>query len=134
MDENTDVDTTSTTRRTSQSRSSLVECCWKCCCLDYRLFNVIVLGFSFMLVFTAFQTTSMVQKSVLDGAKSESNGTFNGDGYVSLGIIYTLLAFGNWIAPVIIMYIGAKWCMVAGAVTYLHLDRSRNISHTKFQF
>lgn len=119
MDENTDVDTTSTTRRTSQSRSSLVECCWKCCCLDYRLFNVIVLGFSFMLVFTAFQTTSMVQKSVLDGAKSESNGTFNGDGYVSLGIIYTLLAFGNWIAPVIIMYIGAKWCMVAGAVTYL---------------
>lgn len=120
MDEGPDtVDTASTTRRTSKYRFSFVESCWNCCCLDFRLFNVIVLGISFMLVFTAFQSTSMVQKSILDSAKNQSNTTSPGDGYISLTIIYVLLGFGNWVAPVIIMYIGAKWCMIIGAVTYL---------------
>ena len=32
---------------------------------DWRLFNVVVLGLSFMLVFTAFQTCSMVEVSII---------------------------------------------------------------------
>ena len=63
---------------------------------DWSLFNVTVLGFAFMLLFTAFETLSMVEQSVLEGAVQESNGTFTGSGYTSQAIIYTSFAAANW--------------------------------------
>ncbi|XP_014776808.1 UNC93-like protein MFSD11 isoform X1 [Octopus bimaculoides] len=81
-----------------------------------NMYNVIILGLSFMFIFTAFQTTSMVQKTVLHSA---SNTTRQGDGYVSLGVIYTTFAICNWIAPVIIFLCGTKISMIMGGVTYL---------------
>ncbi|GAB1607636.1 UNC93-like protein MFSD11 isoform X1 [Argonauta hians] len=81
-----------------------------------NMINVIVLGFAFMFIFSAFQTTSMVQKTVL---KSASNGTRQGDGYVSLGIIYSVFALCNWVAPVVIFWCGTKISMIIGGITYL---------------
>ncbi|XP_036367983.1 UNC93-like protein MFSD11 isoform X3 [Octopus sinensis] len=81
-----------------------------------NMYNVIILGLAFMFIFTAFQTTSMVQKTVLHSA---SNTTKQGDGYVSLGVIYTTFALCNWIAPVIIFLCGTKISMIVGGVTYL---------------
>ena len=33
--------------------------------VDVRMYNVVMLGFSFMFMFTAFQTTSMIEVRVL---------------------------------------------------------------------
>ena len=38
---------------------------------DWKLINVVLLGLGFMLVFTAFQTTSMVGKYVTNSVKQE---------------------------------------------------------------
>ncbi|XP_041362789.1 UNC93-like protein MFSD11 [Gigantopelta aegis] len=85
---------------------------------DVRLWNIIVLGVSFMLIFTAFQTCSMVEKTVLDSAKNERNSTFNGDGYTSLGIIYIGFSVSNWIAPSFVSFAGPKISMIVGALMY----------------
>ncbi|KAL5019175.1 hypothetical protein ScPMuIL_004897 [Solemya velum] len=87
-------------------------------CCDVRLYNIIIVGMSFLLLFTAFQTGSMAQKSVLDSVKKESNGTFTGDGYISLSIIYVVFSFSNWIVPSIIVLIGAKFSMFFGSLMY----------------
>ncbi|KAL4239617.1 DUF895 domain membrane protein [Mactra antiquata] len=89
---------------------------------DIRLYNIIVLGLSFMLIFTAFQTASMAEKSVLDSAKNDtenSNGTkFTGDGYTSLSIIYVVFSVSNWLAPSVIVITGPKWSMFGGSLLY----------------
>ena len=41
----------------------------------WRLINVILLGLGFMLVFTAFQTTSMISKYVTISLKEETKNT-----------------------------------------------------------
>ncbi|XP_052821047.1 UNC93-like protein MFSD11 [Mya arenaria] len=86
---------------------------------DWRLGNVILLGLSFMLIFTAFQTASMAEQSVLKSAKNDSNSTFQGDGYTSLSVIYVVFAVSNWVAPSIVVYIGAKFSMFIGSLLYL---------------
>ncbi|KAJ8317966.1 hypothetical protein KUTeg_003057 [Tegillarca granosa] len=85
---------------------------------DVRLYNIIMLGVAFMLLFTAFQTTSMAEKSVLDSAKNDSNGTFNGDGYTSLSIIYVVFSVANWIAPPFVTVVGPKLTMFIGGTMY----------------
>lgn len=42
---------------------------------DWKLINVVLLGLGFMLVFTAFQTTSMIGKYVTDSVKTEQKQT-----------------------------------------------------------
>lgn len=63
-----------------------------------------------MLIFTAFQTCTMVEKTVLE--------QFDIDGYISLAVIYATFAICNWSAPSIISVTGPKYAMVMGAVIY----------------
>ncbi|XP_048575667.1 UNC93-like protein MFSD11 isoform X2 [Nematostella vectensis] len=86
---------------------------------DVRFWNVIVMGFSFMFVFTAFQTTSIIEPSVLQAARNVTNGTFTGDGYVSLGIVYSVFTFSNWVAPSVVGFFGPRASMIAGGICYL---------------
>uniref|UniRef100_H2YJY8 UNC93-like protein MFSD11 n=1 Tax=Ciona savignyi TaxID=51511 RepID=H2YJY8_CIOSA len=87
-----------------------------------KFYNVIVLGFAFMLMFTGFQTCGMVEQTVLKSYRNDSivNGTvtYNGDGYTSLAIIYVVFAFANWLAPSVVSVLGNKFSMVAGGITY----------------
>lgn len=88
---------------------------------DWRLFNVVLLGVTFLFVLTAFQTCSMVETLVLEGAKTELNDTDDskvGNGYTSLSILYGVFAASNWIAPAVIFLLGPKWSLFAGACTY----------------
>lgn len=88
---------------------------------DWRLFNVVLLGVTFLFVFTAFQTCSMVETLVLEGAKVELNDTDGskvGNGYTSLSILYCVFAASNWIAPAVVFLLGPKWSLFAGACTY----------------
>merc|ERR1711976_781949 len=86
--------------------------------MDWRLYNVIILGLAFMLMFTAFQTCSMADQSVIEGAKKSTNGTFSGSGYTSLAIIYSVFSAANFLAPSVVAVCGAKISMIIGGITY----------------
>ncbi|GAB6020258.1 DUF895 domain membrane protein [Chamberlinius hualienensis] len=82
-----------------------------------KFVNVILLGLAFMLVFTAFQTSGMIEQMVLDSFSKEHE-EFTGSGFASLAIVYVVFAAANWIAPAIISIITAKWSMIIGGIIY----------------
>ena len=85
--------------------------------MSSELVTVILLGVSFFLVITPFQTGSMIQQVVTDSiSKEDPNIKWNG--YYSLCIIYFVFSLSNWIAPSTVSLIGCKWSMVFGALTY----------------
>ncbi|RUS80840.1 hypothetical protein EGW08_011395, partial [Elysia chlorotica] len=73
-------------------------------CCDVRLYNIIVLGISFMLIFTAFQTCSMAEVDL----------------YIQmyLGILYAVFAVSNWAAPSFVSVTGPKVAMFIGSLLY----------------
>ncbi|CAG0922705.1 unnamed protein product [Notodromas monacha] len=86
--------------------------------MDRKFFNVFMLGLAFMLLFTAFQTSSIIEKTVLESIRAEDP-SFTADGYVSLAIIYAAFSVANWIAPSVISVVSPKWTMVIGASPYV---------------
>ncbi|XP_034045945.1 UNC93-like protein MFSD11 [Thalassophryne amazonica] len=82
---------------------------------DRRTFNVLVLGFGFLFIFTAFTTCGNVEQTVI---KSLENGTFTGSGYHSLGIIYGVFSFSNLLAPAVVAVIGPKITMFLSGLLY----------------
>ncbi|CAH4032569.1 UNC93-like protein MFSD11 [Pieris brassicae] len=86
--------------------------------MERKFMNVILLGFGFMFVFTAFQTMGNIEKTILDSIRQDDS-TFTADGYTSLAIIYATLAVCNWMAPSVITITGPRGAMLIGAVTYL---------------
>ncbi|KAK6643080.1 hypothetical protein RUM43_004583 [Polyplax serrata] len=44
--------------------------------------------------------------------------TFDGYGYISLAIIYSVFALCNWIAPSVISLTSAKIAMILGGIIY----------------
>uniref|UniRef100_A0A1I8HVK7 UNC93-like protein MFSD11 n=1 Tax=Macrostomum lignano TaxID=282301 RepID=A0A1I8HVK7_9PLAT len=86
--------------------------------MNWALLNILTLSLSFMLVFTAFQTTGMLEESVLEAAQNDTGQDFTGAGYKSLSIIYLVFAVFNWISPMIVALLGAKVSMIASALIY----------------
>ncbi|KAG7302811.1 hypothetical protein JYU34_012788 [Plutella xylostella] len=86
--------------------------------MERRFANVILLGFGFMFVFTAFQTMGNIEKTILDSI-SQDDPSFSGDGYTSLAIIYATLGLCNWLAPSVITFTGPRGAMIIGGLTYL---------------
>lgn len=84
---------------------------------DKMFLNVLLLGFSFMLVFTAFQTCGMIQNIVITSMK-EQYSNYKGNGYISLAVVYAFFAVSNWFAPSIICALGPKISMVLGGIAY----------------
>ncbi|XP_064622299.1 UNC93-like protein MFSD11 isoform X2 [Lineus longissimus] len=91
---------------------------------DVKFVRIVIMSISYMLIFTAFQTSSMLEQSVIDGAKAEPNSTFTGDGFISLATIYAVFAASNWGAPSVISVLGPKISMMVGGVPYLLLVAS----------
>ncbi|XP_071442310.1 UNC93-like protein MFSD11 [Hetaerina americana] len=85
--------------------------------IDRKFVNVIILGFGFMFVFTAFQTMGNIEKTILTSLQKD-HPDFKGDGYTSLAVIYAVFAICNWVAPSILSVTGPKVAMLIGAVTY----------------
>lgn len=106
--------------------------------------NILILGGGFLLLFTAFQTTAFVQGITIDSFFSAScvnNGTNHSDqdyivdggirisekfskriGYISLCIIYLMVALGNWVSVPIVTVFGAKWaCVISGALYVVYI-------------
>ncbi|CAF4174625.1 unnamed protein product [Rotaria socialis] len=84
------------------------------------LINILLLGAAFMVLFTAFQATGLVEQSVLEGVKNETlNGTdFQGSGYISLAIVYACATIANILAPAFVFIFGAPVSMFIGASAY----------------
>ncbi|XP_015788544.1 UNC93-like protein MFSD11 [Tetranychus urticae] len=89
--------------------------------MDKHFFNILILGFSFLLLFTAFQTGGMIQETVVKGVNQEYAKQWNGhswSGYTSLSIVYLVFSIANWIAPSIVAIFGPKTSMIMAAVIY----------------
>ncbi|CAF0968190.1 unnamed protein product [Didymodactylos carnosus] len=90
--------------------------------MDQGLLNVILVGSAFMILFSAFQSTGMVEQSVLEGVKNETtgNGTarFTATGYTSFAIIYSSFTVVNIVSPAIVSILGPSLSMFIGASTY----------------
>uniref|UniRef100_A0AAY4AQE0 UNC93-like protein MFSD11 n=1 Tax=Denticeps clupeoides TaxID=299321 RepID=A0AAY4AQE0_9TELE len=79
------------------------------------LLNIIVLGFGFMLMFTAFQTCGNVEQTVI---KSYNSSEFHGSGYTSMAIIYGVFSASNLIAPSVVAVIGPQLSMFFSGLLY----------------
>ncbi|XP_029014137.1 UNC93-like protein MFSD11 [Betta splendens] len=80
-----------------------------------RLFNIIILGFGFMFMFTAFQTCGNIEQTVL---KSFNSTEFHGSGYTSMAIIYGVFSASNLIAPSVVTVIGPQLSMFFSGLLY----------------
>ncbi|EGD83101.1 hypothetical protein PTSG_03741 [Salpingoeca rosetta] len=83
------------------------------CTRNRGLYNVVVHGFAFMALFTAFQTSGGFQTTVLKDIMGD-----NQLGTESLAIIYAVFALGNFISPIVVHYIGARPSMFLGGIGY----------------
>ncbi|KAJ8253649.1 hypothetical protein COCON_G00202610 [Conger conger] len=82
---------------------------------DVRVFNVVILGIGFLLIFTAFTTCGNIEQTVI---KSVENRTFVGSGYHSLGIIYGVFSVSNLFAPTVVTILGPQVTMFLSGVLY----------------
>ncbi|XP_051797367.1 UNC93-like protein MFSD11 [Acanthochromis polyacanthus] len=80
-----------------------------------RLSNIIVLGFGFMFMFTAFQTCGNIEQTVI---KSFNSSEFHGSGYTSMSIIYGVFSASNLIAPSVVTVIGPQLSMFFSGLLY----------------
>ncbi|KAI9515283.1 DUF895 domain membrane protein [Dissostichus eleginoides] len=80
-----------------------------------RLLNIIILGFGFMFMFTAFQTCGNIEQTVI---KSFNNTDFHGSGYTSMAIIYGVFSASNLIAPSVVTVIGPQLSMFFSGLLY----------------
>lgn len=84
--------------------------------MSRELWTISLLGFSFFLIFTSFQTGSMIQQTVVKSIAKDYDIQWNG--YTSLCVIYTVFSLSNWMAPSTVSLIGSKASMIVGASTY----------------
>ncbi|CAL8285697.1 unnamed protein product [Boreogadus saida] len=82
---------------------------------DVRTVNVVVLGVGFLLIFTAFTTCGNIEQTLI---KSLQNDTFTGSGYHSLGIIYGVFSFSNFLAPTVVAILGPPCTMLISGTLY----------------
>ncbi|KAM9346264.1 UNC93-like protein MFSD11 [Symphorus nematophorus] len=80
-----------------------------------RLLNIIILGFGFMFMFTAFQTCGNIEQTVI---KSFNSTEFHGSGYTSMAIIYGVFSASNLIAPSVVTVIGPQLSMFFSGLLY----------------
>eukprot|EP00048_Salpingoeca_helianthica_P015418 m.226672 g.226672 ORF g.226672 m.226672 type:complete len:427 (-) comp17008_c0_seq1:30-1310(-) len=80
---------------------------------DPKLYNIVVHGIAFMGLFTAFQTSSSFQTTVLKDVGLGSN-----LGYTSLAIIYAVFSVANFISPYIVDFLGPRVGMGIGGAFY----------------
>ncbi|KAM4664622.1 UNC93-like protein MFSD11 [Discoglossus pictus] len=80
-----------------------------------KLLNIIILGYAFMFMFTAFQTCGNVAQTVIS---SLNNTEFHGSGYTSLAIIYGVFSASNLIAPSVVALIGCQISMFISGLFY----------------
>ncbi|NXL29781.1 MFS11 protein, partial [Glaucidium brasilianum] len=80
-----------------------------------KLFNIILLGVSFMFIFTAFQTCGNIAQTVITNL---NNTDFHGSGYTSMSIIYGVFSASNLVSPSVVAIVGPQLSMVVSGIFY----------------
>ncbi|KAM3598905.1 uncharacterized protein V6R79_024039 [Siganus canaliculatus] len=80
-----------------------------------RLLNIVILGFGFMFIFTAFQTCGNIAQTVI---RSYNSTDFHGSGYTSMAIIYGVFSASNLVAPSVVAVIGPHLSMFFSGLLY----------------
>ncbi|KFV57282.1 UNC93-like MFSD11 [Gavia stellata] len=80
-----------------------------------KLFSIIILGVSFMFIFTAFQTCGNIAQTVITNL---NNTDFHGSGYTSMSIIYGVFSASNLISPSVVAIVGPQLSMVVSGIFY----------------
>uniref|UniRef100_A0A8C8BIA3 UNC93-like protein MFSD11 n=1 Tax=Otus sunia TaxID=257818 RepID=A0A8C8BIA3_9STRI len=80
-----------------------------------KLFNIIILGISFMFIFTAFQTCGNIAQTVITNL---NNTDFHGSGYTSMSIIYGVFSASNLVSPSVVAIVGPQLSMVVSGLFY----------------
>ncbi|NXV31814.1 MFS11 protein, partial [Rissa tridactyla] len=80
-----------------------------------KLFNIIILGVSFMFIFTAFQTCGNIAQTVITNL---NNTDFHGSGYTSMSIIYGVFSASNLVSPSVVAIVGPQFSMVVSGIFY----------------
>uniref|UniRef100_A0A8B9FD29 UNC93-like protein MFSD11 n=1 Tax=Amazona collaria TaxID=241587 RepID=A0A8B9FD29_9PSIT len=80
-----------------------------------KLFNIIILGVSFMFIFTAFQTCGNIAQTVITNLNSTD---FHGSGYTSMSIIYGVFSASNLLSPSVVAIVKPQLSMVVGGIFY----------------
>uniref|UniRef100_A0A3B3QJZ2 UNC93-like protein MFSD11 n=1 Tax=Paramormyrops kingsleyae TaxID=1676925 RepID=A0A3B3QJZ2_9TELE len=80
-----------------------------------NLMNIIILGFGFMFIFTAFQTCGNIEQTVI---KNFNNTEFHGSGYTSMAIIYGVFSASNLMAPSVVAVVGPQLSMFGSGLLY----------------
>ncbi|XP_010173190.1 UNC93-like protein MFSD11 isoform X2 [Antrostomus carolinensis] len=80
-----------------------------------KLFNILILGVSFMFIFTAFQTCGNIAQTVITNL---NNTDFHGSGYTSMSIIYGVFSASNLISPSVVAIVGPQLSMVVSGIFY----------------
>ena len=80
---------------------------------NMKLYNVVMHGVAFMGLFTAFQTSSFFQTTVLKDVGLGSDLGFN-----SLAIIYAVFSVANFLSPFIVEFTGPRLGMGLGGSVY----------------
>lgn len=80
-----------------------------------KLLNIIILGFGFMFMFTAFQTCGNIEQTVI---KSFNSTEFHGSGYTSMAIIYGVFSASNLMAPSVVAVVGPQLSMFLSGILY----------------
>lgn len=84
---------------------------------DVKFYNVVVHGLAFTGLFTAFQTSSLFQTTVLKDV-----GLGSDLGYNCLAIIYSVFSVANLIAPYVVEFTGPRIGMgLAGSVYCMYI-------------
>ncbi|XP_018653090.1 et translation product-related [Schistosoma mansoni] len=86
--------------------------------INLNIYNVTITGLAFFFLFAAFQTASLTAQNVLEAVSKQRNNSFDGTGYTSLAIVYISFGLFNWFAPIVVMYLGEKYSMIAGSFCY----------------
>jgi len=82
-----------------------------------KFLNILLLGLTFCLLFTGFNTMGQTQTLVYKYASDNSN--FNVDGLIANGIVYVLFAFNSWFSPSIVVVFGAQKSLIAASLLYV---------------
>ncbi|KAI6191409.1 UNC93-like protein MFSD11 [Aphelenchoides bicaudatus] len=86
--------------------------------VNTQTYNVIQLAIGFFLIFSAFNSSSFIEETVISSVADQGGKVTKHSGYISLAIVYGFFTFCNFLAAPVTLFLGARWSLVLGGITY----------------
>ncbi len=90
--------------------------------------NIVLMSVSYFLVFGAFFTMGNIQTVIIENAKDrDATGYvpgFDGDGFISLSIVYAVSTVFDFLAPSIVAALGIRLAIMSAGLMYALFDAS----------